>query len=400
MEMLPVKGMIPMKHRWSKWAAGLLAGSLFMAPVSHAAPPEDVPDVSLVLNGSTVQNGELELHDGHAYIPARKASELLGFFSQYEEASRTLTLLRPDVKLEMKLGDERAAIDGRTVKSEAAYAEEGQLYVPLRTLSTALKTRAGWNAAAASATLEDPGRYRMDSSGGQTAWVSFATGEVYSLEQGVPRKLQGADVSGLKWGTVEMRGLGEQAYLLTVEREYGASMQNVLNRYQFLVQKGALSRQAHFRYSGLYTSGDQAPLELPAQRAYLSDGQSIQVVGMGGRAAAEYDLEELTGQKGPFIVESVTADYLLVRPFDTLQPILIELRTGEAALLYKHLPEAAEIWAWDEVTHDVGEPLLLEARLRLVKQEGDQLLFRYKRIAPGADSGQEESWSYTLKQGK
>jgi len=137
-------------------------------------------------------------------------------------------------------------------------------------------------------------------------------------------------------------------------------------------------------------------MELPAQRAYLSDGRTVQVIGMGGRAAAEYDLQELTGQAGPFIVESVTADYLLVRAFDTLQPTVIDLHNGRSTLLYRELPDAAEATAWEEVTRDVGDSLLLESRLRFVKQEGDRLLFRYKRIAPGEAAGREESWSYKL----
>lgn len=382
-----------MKHKWSKWAAGLLAGSLLISPVSHAAPPENV---SLELNGSAVQSGELELRGGHAYMPARKASEWLGFYSKYDGSSHKLTLIRPGVKLEMKVGSEGAEIDGRRVKSEAAYAEDGQIYVPLRTLANALKTKTNWNPRTSSAAMEDPERYRMDSSGGETAWVSFATGEVYSLEQGAPRKLQGADVSELSWGTVDVRALGDRAYLLTVEREYGASMQNVHHRFQFLVRNGSLKNQAHYRYSGMYATGEQGPPELPAQRAYLSDGRTVQVVGIGGKPAAEYDLEPLTGQPGPFIVESVTADYLLVRAFDTLQPTVIDLNAGRSTLLYRELPDAAEVRAWDEVTSDVGDLLLLDSRLRFVKQEGDRLLFRYKRIAPGEANGREESWSYKL----
>ncbi|GGN96254.1 copper amine oxidase N-terminal domain-containing protein [Saccharibacillus kuerlensis] len=382
-----------MKNRWSKWAAGLLAGSLLISPVSHAAPPEKA---SLILNGSNVNSGGLEIREGRAYMSLEAASELLGFLADYNRDSHTLTLLRPDTNLRMKVGSERAEIDGRKVKSSSAFAEDGEIYIPLRALSSALKTKAGWDNVSASATLQDPGRYRMDSSGGRTAWVSFATGEVYALESGVPKKLIGADVSDLEWGTVDMQNLGGDAYLLTVGREYGAAMQNVHNRYQFLVKDGIVQRQVHFRYSGLYVSSEMGPRDLSAQRTYLTDGNVVDVLGAGGSAAAVYDLEELTGQKGPFIVESVTTDYLLVRAFDTLQPTVIDLKTGEAVLLYKELPDEDEVRAWDAVTGNTGELLLLQSRLRFEERKDDRLIFTYKRIASGADFGREEKWVYEL----
>ncbi|NGZ73944.1 copper amine oxidase N-terminal domain-containing protein [Saccharibacillus alkalitolerans] len=383
-----------MKNRWIKWAAGLLAGSLLIAPVAHAAPEETA---SLLLNGSSAESGKLEVRGGQAYMPARTASELLGFLADYNRASHTLTLLRPNASLTMKLGSREAEIDGRRVKSAAAFAENGRVYVPLNALSAALKTKADWKAASGSAALEDPDRCRMVSSGGRTVWVFFATGEIYSLESGLPKKLRAADVSDLDWGTADVRNLGDGAYLLTVEREYGAAMQTVHNRHQFLVKDGSVQKQTHYRYSGMYASSEMGPASLPAQRAYLTDGKVVDVVGAGGSAAAVYDLEELTGQEGPFIVESVTADYLLVRAFATLQPTVIDLASGNSALLYERLPDPDEVRAWEEMSGDTGELLLLQSRLRFVEQKGDRLIFAYKRIAPGKDSGREERFDYVLK---
>lgn len=387
-----------MKNKWVKWAAGLLAGSLLITPLPHAdaeAAAQKTPLLSI--NGAAAQSGELEIRAGRAFMTAKAAQELLGFQVDYDSAAQSITLLRPDTKLSMKLGSTEAEIDGRRIKVEtAAFAEKGQVYVPIRVLASALKTKSGWEAESEIVTLQDSRRYRMDSAGGQTVWVSFAAGDVYSLEDGKPKLLQGADVSELDWGTVDVRALGDRAYLLSVGREYGASMQTIHNRFQFLVQKGTVTKQAHYRYSGLYTTNEFGPQNLPAQRTYLSDGRTVQVVGAGGKETALYDLEEMTGQAGPFIVESVTADYLLVRAFDTLQPTVIDLKTGAAVLLYKELPFEAEVRAWDTVTSDTGELLLLQSRLRFTEWKGDKLIFTYKRIAPGKDFGREEKWIYAL----
>ena len=386
-----------MKNRWVKWAAGLLAGSLLIAPLPHQEAQAAAPKpLSLSINGSSVENGELEVRAGHTYMPISRLSELLGFLVEYDRDSKILTLVRPDATVRMKLGNETAEINGQRMKSTAAFSENNQVFVPLRTLSTALKSKAGWDSARGSATLEDPERYRMAASGGRAAWVSFTSGEVYSLESGVPKKLAQADVSELEWGSVDLRGLGGNAYVLTVERQYGASMQAVQNRFQYLVKDGTVKKQAHFRYSGMYLPTELGPQRLPAQRAYLTDGQTVEVVGAGGSPAAEYNLEELTKQTGPFIVESVTADYLLVRAFDTLQPTIANLRTGEAARLDQKLLDAAEAKEWSEVSSDVGDPLLLSSRLRFDRQDGEQLIFTYKRIAPGSVFGQEATVSYKL----
>ncbi|CAM4336837.1 stalk domain-containing protein [Saccharibacillus endophyticus] len=387
------------KNRWVKWAAGLLAGSLLIAPLPHQeAQAAASKPAALSVNGASVESGELEVRAGHTYMPINRLSELLGFLVEYDRDSKTLTLLRPDTAVRMKLGKEAAEINGQRVKSTAAFAEKGQVFVPLRTLSAALKTKAGWDSATGTATFEDPARYRMDTSGGRTAWVSFRSGEVYSLESGIPKKLAQADVSDLEWGTVDLRSLGGNAYVLTVERQYGAYMQAVQNRFQFLVKNGAVKQQAHFRYSGMYLPTELGPQKLPAQRAYLTDGQTVKVAGAGGSLAAEYDLEDMTKQKGPFIVESVTADYLLVRAFDTLQPTVVNLRTGEAARLDQKLLDQAEASEWAEVSSDVGDLLLLDSRLRFDRQEGERLIFTYKRIAPGASFGKEAEAIYKLSE--
>ncbi|MEJ8304321.1 copper amine oxidase N-terminal domain-containing protein [Saccharibacillus sacchari] len=387
-----------MKNRWVKWVAGLLAGSLLIAPLPHQeAQAATSKPVALSINGASVESSELEVRAGHTYMPVNRLSELLGFLVQYDRDSKILTLLRPDTTIRMKLGNGAAEINGQQVKSTAAFSENGQVFVPLGTLSTALKTKAGWDSATGSATFEDPERYRMDTSGGRTAWVSFYSGGVYSLESGIPKKLAQADVSELEWGTVDLRGLGGNAYVLTVERQYGASMQAVQNRFQFLVKNGVVKQQAHFRYSGMYLPTELGPQKLPAQRAYLTDGQTVQVVGAGGSLAAEYDLQELTKQTGPFIVESVTADYLLVRAFDTLQPTVVNLRTGEASRLDQELLDDKEAGEWSKVSGDIGD-LLLNARLRFDRQEGEQLIFTYKRIAPGPLFGQKATVSYKLSE--
>lgn len=389
-----------MKNKAYKWIVGLLAGSLLISPLlpveveaaSQAAP-------SLSINGGTAQGGEVEIRGGRTYIAAQAASERLGFRVDYNRGSKLVTLLRPDTTLKMTLGRAEADIDGKRVKiGAAAFVENGQVYVPVQALASALKSKSGWKAEAKTVTLGDPGRYAIHSEGGQTVWVSFAKGEVYSLEAGAPKKLAGANVSGLDWGTVDVRALGSGSYLLSVGREYVASSQTVHNRFQFVVQKGKVTKQAHYRYSGMYNTDVFGPKTLPAQRAYVSDGRTVQVVGAGGRAAADYDLAKLTKQTGPFIVESVTADYLLVRAFDTLQPTVIDLNTGRSSLLYKTLLGQGERAEWDEVTTDVGERVLLQARLRFVKQEGNRLDFTYKKIASGPDQfGREFKVSYTLK---
>lgn len=385
------------KNRWIKWAAGLLAGSLLIAPLPHQEAQAAASKLAVLsVNGTSVESGELKIRAGHTYVQVDKLSELLGFMVKVDRGSNTLNLLRPGTSIRMKLGAGTAEINGQRVKSTAAFSEKGRIFVPLRTLSAAIKTKAGWDSAAGSATLKDPGRYRFATSGGRAAWVSFASGEVYSLEAGVPKKLAQADVSDLEWGTLDLRSLGGNAYVLTAERQYGASMQSVHNRFQFLVKDGKVQRQAHFRYSGMYLPAELGPKKLPAQRAYLTDGRTVEVAGAGGSLAAEYDLEELTKQNGPFIVESVTADYLLVRAFDTLQPTVVNLRTGESARLDQELLDKAEASEWAEVSSDVGDSLLLDSRLRFDRQEGERLIFTYKRIAQGSSFGQKDTVSYKL----
>ncbi|WP_172194203.1 copper amine oxidase N-terminal domain-containing protein [Saccharibacillus qingshengii] len=160
-----------MKNKAYKWIVGLLAGSLLISPllpIEAEAAAQTPP--SLSINGGTAQSGELEIRGGRTYIAVQAASERLGFRVDYDRGSKVVTLLRPDTKLSMKLGQAEAEIDGKRVKvGAAAFSANGQVYVPIQALATALKSKSGWKAEAKTVTLNDPGRYAIDSAGGQTA---------------------------------------------------------------------------------------------------------------------------------------------------------------------------------------------------------------------------------------
>jgi heat shock protein HslJ len=97
--------------------------------------------------------------NGRVMVPLRAIIDWLGAGVQYDPAARRVAIERASGRVELTIGSSTATVGGRSVTLEAPAMEvSGRTFVPLRFVGEALGVEVGWDAAAHTAILKEPGR--------------------------------------------------------------------------------------------------------------------------------------------------------------------------------------------------------------------------------------------------
>lgn len=355
----------------------LATAALVALPVgmAQAAP-------SLTLNNETVTlKPPLLVQKQHTYLPLRSLSTEMGFRVGYDSAARTVTLIRPNTKIVLKMGSRSANVNGKIMSlNEAPFTRNGTTYVPLRFISQVSGAKVAWDAKTSAVKIDDRSGYRFTVGSNHAVWLSDSGKGLYvsNTPEMKPLLIPGVDASGMRKKEMSVASIDADSFILTVGGEYAAAMQIKVQHKQFLINRDRVSESASFDYSGAYPVSQYRPASLPVQDYYLTDGKNVRTIAADGSVKKAYDLNKITKQNGSFLVESVTSRYILARSADTLQLYLIDRQNDRSVLLYKQLLPAAEQKIWDENTGDVGDSVAIDALIKFQKQVGNKLYFTYK----------------------
>ncbi|WP_051534327.1 stalk domain-containing protein [Desulfitibacter alkalitolerans] len=120
------------------------------------------PPIRLILNNKTAHVGEqshaLETApftvDGRTMVPFRFIGEALGARVDWEPATRTVSYVLGDTRIEFPIGSTTVMINGRVQKVDVpASLVNGRTFVPVRMVSEQLGARVDWNPNARQVTI-------------------------------------------------------------------------------------------------------------------------------------------------------------------------------------------------------------------------------------------------------
>ncbi|MBS3950706.1 MAG: copper amine oxidase N-terminal domain-containing protein [Clostridia bacterium] len=112
------------------------------------------PPIRLIINSKTAHIGEkahaLEtapfIADGRTMVPFRFIGETLGARVDWEPATRTVSYVLADTRIEFPIGSTTVMINGRAQKADVpARLVNGRTFVPVRMVSEQLGARVDWN---------------------------------------------------------------------------------------------------------------------------------------------------------------------------------------------------------------------------------------------------------------
>lgn len=112
--------------------------------------------ISVIVNGEAVAFsgvGPQEIN-GRVLVPLRAIMEKLGAYVGYDVATRTVTANKSGIDLMLRLGDQDATLNGRTVHLDVPAQEiRGNTMVPLRFVGEALGANVTWDAPSATVNI-------------------------------------------------------------------------------------------------------------------------------------------------------------------------------------------------------------------------------------------------------
>ena len=113
----------------------LLSASLLLPNQSFA----DSQNQPFVIEGKEVQ--------GRTLIPVRQASAGLGAQVNWNQQAKTVSIVKEDTKILLKIDSNKAVVNGKTITIDVpAQVDKGLTYVPIRFISQSLGGTIAWNA--------------------------------------------------------------------------------------------------------------------------------------------------------------------------------------------------------------------------------------------------------------
>lgn len=142
--------------------SGSAAPALSAAVVSNS--------VSVVIDGTRLSLDQPPLlTNGRTLVPLRGVFEALGAEVQWTAATRTVTAVKGNTTVSLRIGQSTAAINGQSVRLDApAVVASGRTMVPLRFVSEALGASVQWDSRTSTVTISSGGG-SDGGSGGQPA---------------------------------------------------------------------------------------------------------------------------------------------------------------------------------------------------------------------------------------
>lgn len=119
-----------------------LVTGLFISPVLGAES-----DIQVILRGEplTVSNAPV-IESGRTLIPMRDIFESLDAYIEWEDSTKTVTAIKGNTVIRLKIGDNTAYINSESIQLEVpAKILDNKTFVPIRFVSEALGAKVAWN---------------------------------------------------------------------------------------------------------------------------------------------------------------------------------------------------------------------------------------------------------------
>lgn len=350
----------------------------------------------LIDNTEVTLNQPIELRDGTSYLPLRSIAEQLNCKVLYNSAEKKIEIIQPEMNITLIIGSKKAEVNGEKVTlNKAPYTQKGTTYVPLRFISDVMGSTIKWDQASRKITITTDIGFTLvkdESNQSNVLWLSEKDGQIWSSNGEKTSKITVTETKEWNNPKVTITPISKSIYLLDIDDEYGSSMTVFRKREQLLLNNGTVMKQTSQSYMGSYSTSE-FQVNDAFNKNYLSDGNYVYEVGSNGSIAADYNLEEITGQEGPFIIEYFRDNLMFVRSYNTLQMTMIDVKKGTSDILYKKLLSKEEQAFWDESAGDTSDNLYRSSLLKLTKYENATFYFSYISTI----TGEKQNVSYTVK---
>ena len=371
--------------------AGFRPGTSSAAGTPDDPPPVNVPSYQWAYNIKQ-SNPEIALKKGTTFLSLNELSTLFSdLVLSYDQTTRYLIATAPNLRLKWRVGSSKALInDSVHAMSTAPFLKNGKLFVPLRDIVMV---------AGATMKLDTSGTLLVGYGprsllGGSPAgwyWVRKDNGNVYTaVGSEMPRRIGYSGVRVTQYGYLDVKKTGETSLLLTVTHSHGEPALGT-DIYRLVVSGGKLVRETAVEYYGMARAQS---VEEADGLLVLLDGSELQLVRPDGYVQERFDLKALGGYDDTYTVEyaSVEDRLLLIRPYIRGTTLLVDLRDGSAAALYKELLSEEEI---TRIETTEPSPFVPDAadNLTFVKRDGDSFVFDYRNLF----TGEQSQLTYTLQ---
>lgn len=114
--------------------------------------------VQLMVNGVVIEpDTPAQIVHDRTFVPVRFVAENLGANVQWDENSRTVTIIKDDQTIHLVIGQKHITVNGKVEQMDVApYIDGIRTMVPIRFVSDCLGSRIGWQPQTRTAVISDP----------------------------------------------------------------------------------------------------------------------------------------------------------------------------------------------------------------------------------------------------
>jgi|GEM_PF-3494875 len=120
-------------------------------------PPPPAQDIKVLVNGSAVAFDQPPIiENGRTLVPLRAIFEALGATVEWEQSTQTVTAVKDDITIILKIGDSFLTKNGERIALDVpAKIVGGRTLVPARAVAESFGAEVGWDQAARTVTITD-----------------------------------------------------------------------------------------------------------------------------------------------------------------------------------------------------------------------------------------------------
>lgn len=356
------------------------------------AASEAVYEPTYEWNINSANKEDFIIEHGRIMVPVRHAAYWFQMGVYTNDNLKTVTLLNHNHRIVFTPNSNTVNLDGKNVQLDAVpRIVKGRTYVSFRFLAQALGYTLGKRDKDYYISFKNP--YVRGQMGTETYWMNKANGDLYySNGTSMPKRIGKLNMQIFDMGAwgFKVKKVGRETIKISMSDLYGEPHLHEVT-YNALLQKDRLLIESKTDYYGLLPHNN-----VKTYQGYLVfiDGHVANLVDPEtGEVAQSYDMAALTGGdiEGRYVLEYVSDDILLIRPYHNSLLIMVNLESKQATLLYKELltaewQEILESWSQSDLDYPGDQ-------LRFVKRWQNVFVFEFTDRFNG---GKKTTYKYTM----
>ncbi|WP_159081726.1 copper amine oxidase N-terminal domain-containing protein [Paenibacillus sp. CAA11] len=281
---------------------------------------------------------------GVTYLPLKDVAELLDLQVKWNTQTRKTEITGITQYAELTPGKPVIMIKGtkRLTLNAAPLVKSGVTYVPEALFSKAFSIPVKWKTKEF-VTLPYEKKYTMNSLGNKLFWLNKSADVLYSGTSGqLPVRSGTISSRELDWMDMKIRNAGGETYVLDINNSYGEP--HIHDEWiRVILYKGKIVKQAQMSLEAAGMNPDFYGYIYPNAASYkgnivMNTGHRMELVTPQGQVVESFNLDRIAGTtKDVYSVETLEAEFLLIRQHRTGDLMLVNRATGESSVLYKQL---------------------------------------------------------------